>query len=112
MEILKNSITKEYLRQIAPDFFTEMVKAVVDIDKGVMAINAELHADLEKLLLNNGSEQSSLWGINLYQDADNKDFIEYDSLINIRPRQKNFSRYITDTALQEAIAKVVNKFIK
>ena len=69
-----------------------MTKGVVDIEKEVVAIDAELQADLEMLLLKNGSKQEQLWGIDLYPDENGEDFLEFDSLINIRPRQNNRSQ--------------------
>ncbi len=70
-------------------FFDDVIKAVVDIKKEIIAIDAELQADLEGLLLSKGSEQKNLWGINLYLKKDKKDWIEYTALINIRPSLNN-----------------------
>lgn len=97
---------------MAPDFFGDMVKAVVDIDRKIVALNAELHADLERLLLNNGSGQDSLWGINLYPEVEDEDFIEFDSLINISPRRNNFSRDVEDQNIRKQIIDIVNSLIK
>ena len=82
MIILNQRIKKEALENIEQEtFFDElfMVKAVVDIDKELLAVNAELHSDLEGMLLQQGSNQSSLYGINIYYDSGE---IEFDSLIN------------------------------
>ncbi len=77
MIILEERVTLEELQHIEDeDFFEDMMKCVVDVEKELIAVNAELHADLELLLLNKGSSQSSLYGINiLYDEAE----IEYDS---------------------------------
>ena len=40
-----------------------------------------------------------------------EDFIEFDSLINIRPRQGNRSRDVEDEAIREQIRQVVDKFM-
>lgn len=87
----------------------EMVKGVVDIERGLLAIDAELHADLEKFLLENGSEQFNLWGINLYFDGD---LVEFDSLINIRPAQGNRSRGVENPKIQQKITEIVSDWIK
>lgn len=93
-------------------FDGEMVKAVVDIDRHIVAVDAELHADLEHLLLDNGSNQDFLWGINIYPREDDDDLVEFDSLINIRPRQNNRSRDVEDTQIRERINEVVSEWIR
>ena len=60
MEIIKDSIAIDALRTMANDFFGNMVKAVVDVDRKVIAIDAEMHSDLESLLLQHGSNQQHL----------------------------------------------------
>lgn len=63
-----------------------LVKAVVDIQREVMVIDAELYADEESYLLEEGSKQEHLWGINLYPDMfGEQSWIEFDSMINLRP---------------------------
>ena len=86
--------------------FGDMVKGVVDVDRKLLALDADLHADLESLLLENGSAQNSLWGINLYPD-EAEDFVEFDSLINIRPMSGNRSRGVDDPVVQGRILEVV-----
>ena len=86
-----------------------MVKGVVDVEKGLLAIDAEMHADLEQYLLANGSDQFDLWGINLYFDGD---LVEFDSMINIRPSQGNRSRDVEDAATRQKILAIVDKWVK
>ena len=111
MIILERPISRAQLKEYAANTFGDMIKCVSDVDKGLLAIDADLHADLERLLLENGSQQTSLWGFNLYPDETGDDFIEYDSLINIRPHQGNRSRDVQDPAVREQIIKVVNTLI-
>jgi hypothetical protein len=94
VRILNEQTTKEEPQNLAADSFGAMVKAVVDIDRERLAVDAELHADLETLLLNEGSSQAEFWGINLYPEIEGEDFIEFDSLINIHPSQGNLSRNV------------------
>lgn len=89
-----------------------MVKGVVDVERGLLAIDADLHADLEKMLLENGSNQDVLWGINLWYEDEGDDLIEFDSMINVRPRQGNRSRDVEDEAVRGQIVAVVQKWIK
>ena len=112
MTIVTKSISCETLAELAQHFYTDMIKAVVDIDRHIMAVDAELHSDLEKLLLENGSDQESLWGINLYPGADDDDFIEFDSLINISPRRHNYSRNVENETIRDAIRSTVNRLVK
>lgn len=111
MQILQHPISKSELARIAGNTFGDMVKAVADVKRGNMAIDADLHADLERLLLEDGSSQENLWGFNLWVEEDGDDFIEFDSLINIRSWQGNPSRDIIDPEVREAIKSIVNKFI-
>ena len=93
--------------------FGDFVKAVVDIQNSRMAINGELHADEESILLKHWSEQKNLWWINLYpDDFGNENRIEYDSLINIRPSMNNRSRSVEDIDLQKKIQNIVHLLIK
>jgi len=85
-----------------------LVKAVVDVKKGLLVVDAELHADQEAYLIENGSAQQDLWGINLYPEKFGQDdFIEFDSMINIRPSQKNMSRDVDDQSVRNRIIKIV-----
>jgi len=111
MKIITQKVTKADLLNSEYIFDGPMVKAVVDINKCVMAIDAELHADLEKLLLEAGSNQDSLWGINLYPEEE-ADFVEFDSMINVRPRQGNRSRAVEDPGIQEKILEVVRQWTR
>ena len=112
MKILDKKIVKTDLFNNAKVVFDgEMVKGVVDIKKNLVAADAELHADLEQLLLENGSRQEDLWGINFWKGAD-EDFIEFDSMINIRPRQNNRSRYVEDEATRQKIIEVVHEWVQ
>lgn len=112
MRILKNIITIEELKQIAEDTFGDLVKAVVDIDRKLIAINAELHSDLEAVLLENGSKQYDLWGINFYPDIKDDDFVEFDSMINLRPSQGNMSRGVDSGDIRKKIVDVVSQWVR
>lgn len=104
-------VTRAEVKTIAKERQGDMVKAVVDVDRGVMAIGGEMHADEEAFLLDQDSKQQNLWGINLYPDNVEEDFVEYDSMINIRPRQGNRSRSVEDEAVRRQIVAIVDKLI-
>ena len=105
-------IKLEELREMSKNRFGNLVKAVVDIEKGIMAVDAELHADQEALLLEQDSEQGNLWGINIYPDIHGKDRIEFDSMINLRPSWGNLSRGVDDIKIQTKIIEIVSNLIE
>ena len=107
----ENKISIQELKLMSENMFGDLVKAVLDIEKETMAVDAELHADQEKVLLENGSKQEYLWGINLYPDETDDEFIEFDSMINLRPSWGNRSRGIDDVNIQHKIIEIVNKLV-
>ena len=111
MKFISEPINRSELLEMLPGYFGDMIKAVVDIQKNIVGLDAELHADLEKEMLLQGSEQEDLWGINLYPEMKDEDFIEFDSLINIRPYQGNRSRDVQDETVRQRIIDVVNTLI-
>jgi hypothetical protein len=93
-------------------FFKTMIKAVVDVEQELLAIDAELHADLENLLLSErSSDQKDLWGVNLFLDKPKEDWIEFTALINIRPSMNNRSMEVEDPDLRVKIRAIVEKLI-
>lgn len=110
--LVDKPLSRQQLREAAQATFGDMVKAVVDLEKEIMAIGGELHSDEEAFLLSRGSRQENLWGINLYPDRDLPEMIEFDSLINIRPRQNNRSRIIQDPGLRERIIGISRQLLQ
>ena len=108
LRIVKDAITLDEIKQLALDSFVDMVKGAVDVQIGIMALGGSMHADAEQALLASGSKQDDIWGINIYPDKPAEDRIQYESLINIRPRQDNRSMEIQDKALKQKIAEIVN----
>jgi len=112
MKLVDANISLDELRGMAERSFGDLVKAVVDVRKGVMAVDAGMHSDEEAFLLEGGSAQADLWGINLYPDYPVADWIEFDSMINIRPSQGNRSRGVDEPQIQALIAAVVNGLVE
>ncbi|OGX26943.1 MAG: hypothetical protein A2787_05075 [Omnitrophica WOR_2 bacterium RIFCSPHIGHO2_01_FULL_48_9] len=112
MKIIIQSVSLDGLKQMAAGLFGNLVKAVVDIDREIIAVDAELHSDLEALLLEDGSKQQSLWGINFYPEVPGNDFVEFDSMINMRPSQGNLSRGVDDEKIRKKILSVILKRVK
>ena len=112
MELIKNKVSLADLKAMSQKMYGNLVKAVVDTEKEIMVIDSGLHADEEEFLLEEGSNQKDLWGINLHPDNfGTEDFIEFDSMINIRPSWGNSSRSIDDPTIQKKIKAIVNKLV-
>lgn len=100
------------LRRLAAERFGDMVKAVVDVQRRIMIVDADLHADQEAELLAGGSRHQDLWGINFYPDLPEPDWLEFDSMINLRPSFGNRSRGVDDPETRERIASLVRELVR
>lgn len=109
--IVRNTIAKKELAEMAKDQFGDWIKAVVDIEKEIMAVGGDLHADEEAVLLDDSSEQKNLWGINLWLEKSADEWIEFDSMINIRSSVGNRSRNIESQEIQEKIRKIIDGLV-
>ncbi len=112
IKIIDISISIDDLKALAKERFGDMVKVVVDLEKKVIAVGGELHADEEALLLEQGSKQENLWGFNVYIDEPRESWLEYNSMINIRPSQNNPSRDIQSEDIKKQIQKIINEIVK
>ena len=112
IEILRRATSRARLSTLAEAQFGDMVKAVVDLERRVMAIGGELHSDEEAALIEDGSSQANLWGVNLYPAEQGEAWIEFDSMINVRPSQGNRSRNVEDSVLRDRIRQVVTALVE
>lgn len=112
MKIIKEKISIEELQKIAQAMFGNFIKAVVDVEKRIMAVGGEFHADEEALLIENGSKQNNLWGINIYPEIKDENWIEFDSMINLRPSQGNRTRGVENKEIQKNIIEIVNNLVQ
>lgn len=108
----EHPVSLDEIRDLAQHRFGDMVKAVVDLRLGVILLDADLHADQEAELLASGSQQSDLWGINLYPDLPEPDWVEFDSMINLRPSFGNRSRGVEDPSTRAAIVELVSRLVR
>lgn len=109
IKIITDRISRAELRALAGQTFGDFVKAVVDIERRRMAVGGELHSDAEQILLEDGSKQEHLWGINLYPEKEGDHWIEFNSMINIRPSQGNRSRGVEDIKIQGIVRDIVRE---
>jgi hypothetical protein len=109
--LITERIAPAQLAQLVERFFTDMVKVVVDVERGIVAVGGELHADAEQLLLEAESRPEDLWGANYYPGRGPAKCIEFTALINIRPSQGNRSMEVEDDALRDLIRELTYRLI-
>jgi hypothetical protein len=102
-----NTTSRKRLKEIAAGQFGDFVKVVVDVDRGLLAIGGDLHADEEAMLIDGGSIQRNLWGINLYPDLPSHQWVEFDAMINVRPAEGNKSRNVESPTVRERILAII-----
>ena len=107
-----HTISLNEIRTLAEGRFGDMIKGVVDLQRGILLLDADLHADQEASLLADGSKQSDLWGFNLYPDVAGEDWLEFDSMINLRPSFGNRSRGVDDPDTRVAIAAFIARVVR
>jgi len=111
IHVLEHPISKALLASLVRDGFGDMVKYVVDLERGVIAIGGQLHADAEAVLLESGSRQENLWGANYYPGTSVERSIEYTSLINIRPADSNPGMEIVSPAIRDRVREITHRLI-
>lgn len=111
MRIIRDKISLDELKKMSANNSHKLVKIVVDVENNIMAIDVEFHADGHALLLQEGSSQENVWGVNVYPYKLREEWIEYYSTINLRPLSGNASRWVEDSQMQEKIKKIVNALI-
>lgn len=112
IEIISQKIDKNHLLRLAQENYGEMVKCVADIERRILALGGELHADAESVLLEDGSRQENLWGFNIYVDKPETERLEYSSFINIRPSSGNRAMEVQDKELRDRIKEVVDSLVE
>ena len=112
IRVLNNPISLADVLVLAKEQFGDMVKATVDVERELLAIGGELHSDEEALLLEDGSKQEHLWGINIYPEKTGEDFIEFDSMINVRPSQNNRSRGVENPEIRARISRIIKNMVQ
>lgn len=112
IRIIENPLSYEEFRSVSEEAFPGVVKGVVDLEKEIIAVGGEMHADEELILLEKGSKQENLWGINFHLDQPAEEWIVFDSMINIRPRQGNRSRTVESEEIQKRILVIAQKLVQ
>lgn len=113
IRIVKEPITREELQRIAQERYGDLVKAVVDVEQGIIALGGEMHADEEVILMEQeGSQREHTWGINLLPAESGDRFIQFDSLINLKPGFGNRTRNVDNEKTRGKIIAIVQRLIK
>lgn len=111
IKIVSKKITEKELQEIAQEFYNDMVKGVVDIESGILAIGGEYHMDANNVLIESGSKQQNVWGFNWYLNKMGEERIEYVSLINIRPAQDNRTMEVQDLSLRAKMKIIILEYL-
>jgi hypothetical protein len=109
--VTSSPVPRGELARLVALYFGDMVKFVVDVERGRVALGGELHADAEALLLEDGSRQADLWGGNYYPGRGAEGCLEYTSLINIRPSHGNAGMEVGSGELRERIRSIAFELI-
>ena len=111
-KVVKNKISRAELKALAHEQYGDIIKAVVDVEQEIMGVGGELHIDIQSLLIEEENSQGQdTWGINLYLENTGDNFIEFDSMVNLKPLLGNKTRGIENIELQDKIRKIVNKLV-
>jgi hypothetical protein len=111
IELINSPVDLDTLHKICERGFGNMVKGVVDVEKRIVALGSEMHVDEEQYLLELGSQQKDLWGINIRPALTFPESVEFDSMINLRPRQGNHTRSIEDADTRKLIIEIIQELI-
>ena len=107
IHLLKEKATPAQVQEMLQEY-EGMIKIVVNIRSRCLSGGGEMHADCESALLEDGSEQDDLWGANWYPGEQR---IEFESLINIRPRLGNRNIVIQDENLRKQVESVTRELL-
>lgn len=111
IRIINKPITRSEAKEIAKEFYVDMVKGVVDIEREIIALGGEWHMDANNMLTADGSRQSDIWGFNFHFNKEPQDTIEYISLINIRPADGNYDMVVEDESRRGVMSAIIEKLI-
>ncbi len=107
IRIINQAISGKELKDLAKEFYEDLIKGVVDIERQVVALGGEMHSDAEEVLLRNGSKQSDLWGFNILLDKTKEECLIYESFINIRPRDNNKELEVKNPEIREKMKRII-----
>jgi len=111
-KIVKDNVSRAELAVLAHEQYGDIIKAVVDVAQGIMGVGGELHVDIQSILIEKEHSRGDMtWGINLYLNKAGDDFVEFDSMINLKPALNNRSRGVEDAGVRGKIREIVGKLV-
>lgn len=111
IKVVKDKISTAELKELGKVFYDTMIKGVVDIENEIIAFGGEYHIDANGVLIDEGSRQSDIWGFNIVFERSKDSWIEYISLINIRPQAGNMNMEVQDSLIRDKMKKIINSKI-
>ncbi len=106
------TVTLDELRTIADENGKNYVKAVVDVERGAVVVGMKFHDQAIPLLEEGGSKRPNLWGVRLHPEAfGDANFVEFDSMINIKPELDNPSTDVESPELRQRIIETVEAVV-
>lgn len=112
IKIIRTPIPQKELIELARAGYGDMVKAVADLERKLLALGGAYHSEANQKLIDDGSLQPNVWGFNIYPENMKEERLQFTSLINIRPSVGNRTLEIKDERIKERIANIVNASIQ
>ena len=106
IHIIRDRATAQQIQEMNETLQGKFIKVVVDVEEHILAGGGEMHADCEAELIEDGSRQEDLWGANWYSGSGD---VEFESVINIRPKRGNRKTTIEDPQIRAQVEAVIRK---
>lgn len=100
--------SREQIEQLREQFVV-YIKTVIDIEKRVCSAGMDRHFEGEQILLQGGSSQHDIWGGGI--DLETKE-IDFNSFINIRPRDNNTKNEIQSEEIKKTYKELTEYFFE
>ena len=111
--VVKDTVSIPELKALAHEFYGDVIKAVIDVRQGILGVGGEFHSEIERLLIeDHDAQREDTWGINLLLDKSGNDFIEFDSMINLKPAHGNRTRDVENEEARQNIRSIVAQRVR
>lgn len=108
IHLIYTQATSQEIREML-EVYGDYIKLAVDVERNVLAGGGKLHADCEAVLLEDGSDNDNIWGADWYPSSQT---LEYEAMLNIRPRLGNRSMYLQNPELRNKIAQITDALLR
>ena len=100
--VIAKKISSKMLNKYLGAPFEKTIKTTIDVEKEIIALGGEMHADSEKFLLKESSKLEDIWGADLYPLQKEDDTrIEFTSPINISPSADNLGMEMSSQEIKK-----------